>query len=902
MQVIDIELPVVGEREVGFAWTVTPATPLYERTSFTLRFPTGIDVAAVPPGLWLRLALMVLHPHWPLLRPCRVRLPVGLEPGEAETWLRLTDAAVATLEAHAGGSDTERKIEITSTGPRLGLSASRREAAGDGVVSLFSGGRDGLTQAAMLCELGHPTTLVTVTAPCAWDHEHEAARRRQVMDEVARRRPVELVEVHSDLREAWNNSFAVKYAIGINELTDILLWLAGGVAVAAARGVGCVMMASEAEVQQNDKPGGMVVQSRHFGYSAVTHHALGAVIAPAGISIRSLTNALRQFQVQRLLSVRYADLRDLQYSCWNVALHQAACSQCVECRGIGLNLMASGVSPQMAGIDLAELLVSNADWEPGSRYLAHAANGSSLPRHAAGRAHEMQEIRCLVSTPRQQVARMLDDTHTADKREQALAVFETLCQRASAYELEPEPGYKAGYLELLEEPLRSRVRTILDEHLTPAPPESYAGNLANTKLLSKWITAPLRTAGTGPAPRVPTRTSDVPAELIPGPDPELVPGEDGRMLRVAETLLDGNELAYVSECVRTNWVSSAGSFVRRLEECFAEAVGCRYAIPCSSGTAALHLALAASGIGAGDEVMVPAFTMIATANAARYVGADPVLIDADPRSWNLDPRRLRDKLTRRTRAIVAVHTYGQPAAMDELREFATRNRLILIEDAAEAHGARYQSRPAGSLGDVAAFSLYGNKILTAGEGGIVSTNDPRIAAVARELRDHAFSPDRHFWHRRLGFNYRMTNLQAAVALAQTERLDELVARRADNARRYHAILSGIDGLTLQPQVPGGVSWMFGVVVGPEFGCDRDELRRRLAAKGVETRTFFVPLHVQPIYQERFAGQRYPTAEMLGARGLYLPSGPTLSDDDIAYVGDVVRQSAYEDVTGSPSSL
>ena len=240
--------------------------------------------------------------------------------------------------------------------------------------------------------------------------------------------------------------------------------------------------------------------------------------------------------------------------------------------------------------------------------------------------------------------------------------------------------------------------------------------------------------------------------------------------------------------------------------------------------------------------------------------------------------------------------------MDELRELASRNRLILIEDAAEAHGARYQSRPAGSLGDVAAISLYGNKILTAGEGGIVSTNDPRIAAIARELRDHAFSPDRHFWHRRLGFNYRMTNLQAAVALAQTERLDELVARRADNARRYHAVLSGIDGLTLQPQVPGGVSWMFGVVVGPEFGCDRDELRRRLAAKGVETRTFFVPLHVQPIYQERFAGQRYPTAEMLGARGLYLPSGPTLSDDDIAYVGDVVRQSAYEDVTGSPSSL
>jgi perosamine synthetase len=507
----------------------------------------------------------------------------------------------------------------------------------------------------------------------------------------------------------------------------------------------------------------------------------------------------------------------------------------------------------------------------------------------------MQEIRCLVSTPREQVADLLGSTHTEAERERALAVFDTLHERASRYEPEPEPGYRAGYLDLLEEPLRSRVRSILDEHLTPAPAGSYARNLANTKLLGDWITAPLRTPASAPV------APAVPAELIPGPEPKLAPGPDGRLLCVAETLLDGNEAAYVNECVRTNWVSSAGSFVPRLEEAFAAAVGCRYAIACSSGTAALHLALAASGVSAGDEVIVPAFTMIATANAARYVGADPVLVDADHRTWNLDPARLGDKLTRRTRAIIAVHTYGQPAAMDELREFAARNRLILIEDAAEAHGARHQGRPAGSLGDVAAFSLYGNKILTAGEGGIVSTNDARIAAVARELRDHAFSPDRHFWHRRLGFNYRMTNLQAAVGLAQTERLDELVGRRAENARRYHAALAGVDGLTLQPQLAGGVSWMFGVVVGPELGCDRDELRRRLAARGVETRTFFVPLHLQPIYQARFAGQRFPTAEALGARGLYLPSGPSLTDDDIAYIADAIRASTYDDVAGSPSS-
>ena len=358
------------------------------------------------------------------------------------------------------------------------------------------------------------------------------------------------------------------------------------------------------------------------------------------------------------------------------------------------------------------------------------------------------------------------------------------------------------------------------------------------------------------------------------------------MIRVAETLLDGNELEYVTRAVKDNWISSAGRWVREFEARFAEVTGCRHAIACSSGTAALHLAAAATGIGPGDEVIVPTFTMIATANAARYVGADPVLVDADPASWNLDVSRLRAKLTRRTRAVIAVHLYGQPADMDGVHAFAERNGLIVIEDAAEAHGATYRGAPAGSLGDVGVFSLYGNKILTAGEGGVVTTNDERIATVARELRDHAFSAERHFWHRRLGFNYRMTNLQAAVAFAQVQRLDELVARRQSNATRYREALGGIDGITLGPQLDGGVCWMFSLLVDEQrFGIDRDQLREHLAARGVETRTLFVPMHLQPIYQQRFAGQRYPVAERLGATGLYLPSGPSLTDDDIAYVAE-----------------
>jgi perosamine synthetase len=222
----------------------------------------------------------------------------------------------------------------------------------------------------------------------------------------------------------------------------------------------------------------------------------------------------------------------------------------------------------------------------------------------------------------------------------------------------------------------------------------------------------------------------------------------------------------------------------------------------------------------------------------------------------------------------------------------------VVEDAAQAHGVRYRGRPAGSLGRVAAFSLYGNKTVTSGEGGVVTTDDEGIAMVARELRDHAFSPERHFWHRRPGFNYRMTNLQAAIGLAQVERLDELVARRVKNDRRYREALAGIDGIGLPPDLDGAVTWMFGVTVDERFGISRDELRRRLAGRGVETRTFFVPLHLQPVLRRRFAGQRYPVAERLGRSGLYLPSGPGLTADDVAYVAEGVRAAMAADRSSS----
>ncbi len=919
MNVISIAEPSISGQEVSFSWTVTPLTPLYERTGFHLRFPETVELEAIAPAVWWRVVLLCLQAHWPLLRPCRVELPVRLPAGEAELWLRLTDAAVATLAAHAGLEDTGRAVEIVETGPMVPWPGSGGTGSGfdhhAGVVSCFSGGRDGITQAAMLSELGEQPTLVTVTSPVQWSAEHDTPRRRHVLEEIGRRRGYELVEVASDFRGNWSNGFAVGYGVSVNEITDTFLYLAAALAVGAARGARLVLMASEAEVQQNAKPAGMVIQSRHYMYSAATHRAIAALLAPAGIGIGSLTNSLRQFQVQRLLADRYPDLRDLQYSCWELELDQAACSRCSECRGIALNLVSFGVSPAVAGIDLVELLLAAAEWEPGQRFASAPPNGNgALPRTVAGRAHEMQELRCLVATPPEQIAQLIDGTRSRSERDRALEIYRQLRDQALGFEIEPEPGYRAGYLELLDGSLRDGVRAILDEHFAPAAPESYTPMLANTRLLSDWIAAPLRRApastaldSDSSAPRAhPPKAIVLPetelgalSGLVPDPEPELRQPDGGRLIPVAETLLDGNELAYVNECVTGNWISSGGTFVPRLERAFADAIQCRFTIACSSGTAALHLALAAAGIAAGDEVIIPAFTMIATASAVRYVGADPVLVDADIDTWNLDPELVSDKLTSRTRAVIAVHIYGQPADMDALGELADRNGLILIEDAAEAHGASYNGRPVGSIGRVAAFSLYGNKILTAGEGGIVTTNDEAIAGVARELRDHAFSRERHFWHRRLGFNYRMTNLQAAIGLAQTERFGELVGRRLQNAARYREALGGIEGLRLPPDGDGGVSWMFGVMIDEGFGCTRDELRRELAGRGVETRTFFVPMHLQPVHRRRFAGQRYPVAEDLCRSGLYLPSGPGLSADDIAYVANAVRESRGVSAVGTP---
>jgi len=379
------------------------------------------------------------------------------------------------------------------------------------------------------------------------------------------------------------------------------------------------------------------------------------------------------------------------------------------------------------------------------------------------------------------------------------------------------------------------------------------------------------------------------AKIIPGQEPKL---EISHTLRkkipVCEPKLDGNELKYVTKCFETSWISSAGENIQKFEQEFAQACGAKYGVSCTSGTAALHLALATLGVGRGDEVIIPTFTMIATANAVTYTGAKPVLVDSEPNTWNINVKKIEEKITHRTKVIMPVHTYGHPADMDKILDIAKKYNLYVVEDAAEAHGSEYQGRKIGSMGDIACFSFYANKIITTGEGGMLTTDNEEMAKIARGLRGHAFSEERHFWHNYIGFNYRMTNLQAAIGLAQMEKFDENVRCRIQNAKLYNSMLKNIKGITLPPQTKGvkNVYWMYSILVNDEFGITRDELRKKLAQRGIETRTFFIPIHLQPIYFRRY-NERFPVAEELCRRGMYLPSSSTLTKEEIEYVVDSI---------------
>lgn len=366
------------------------------------------------------------------------------------------------------------------------------------------------------------------------------------------------------------------------------------------------------------------------------------------------------------------------------------------------------------------------------------------------------------------------------------------------------------------------------------------------------------------------------------------------MIPVNEPLLDGNEKRYLSECIELGWVSSDGPFVRRFEEEFAARVGRKHGIAVCNGSAALDAAVAALRLGPGDEVIMPAFTIISCAAAIVRAGATPVLVDSDFATWNMRVDQVADRITPRTKAIMAVHIYGLPVNMDAVLEIADRHGLLVIEDAAEMHGAIYRGRPCGSFGDISTFSFYPNKHVTTGEGGMLVTDDEEFAERSRSLRNLCFKPGRRFVHDELGWNFRMSNLQAAVGVAQLERLDEFVARKRRMGELYTELLQGLPGLELPlSNVDGAqnVYWVYGVVLKEGVPFDAQEAMRRLAALGVGTRPFFWPMHEQPVFRKMglFADETYPEAERLARRGFYLPSGLALNDADIITGASVLRE-------------
>lgn len=367
-----------------------------------------------------------------------------------------------------------------------------------------------------------------------------------------------------------------------------------------------------------------------------------------------------------------------------------------------------------------------------------------------------------------------------------------------------------------------------------------------------------------------------------------------QFIPVCEPLLNGNEKKYVLEALETNWISSSGKFLNEFETGFADYCGVKFGVACSNGTAALHLALLSLDITEGDEVILPDFTMASTLFSILYVGAKPVFVDVEPETGNIDPRLIEEKITEKTKAIMVVHIYGHPVDFDPIKKVADKYKLKIIEDAAEAHGAEYNGRKCGSLGDIACFSFYGNKIITTGEGGMVVTNNPNLAEKCKYYKNLCFplNGPRNYTHADLGYNYRMTNLQAAIGLAQLEQIDELKENRRKNAKLYNQLLSEIPGLITPPEkeYAYNVYWMYGIqIIEKEFGMNRDQLADKLKEIGIDTRLFFQPMHSQPVLQKYGITETdsYPNTELLASQGLYLPSGSGLSSENITFIANSI---------------
>ncbi len=354
---------------------------------------------------------------------------------------------------------------------------------------------------------------------------------------------------------------------------------------------------------------------------------------------------------------------------------------------------------------------------------------------------------------------------------------------------------------------------------------------------------------------------------------------------VNEPLLNGNEEKYLVECIRTGWISSEGPFIKQFETQFSARVGRKYGVAVSNGSVALDVAVVALGIGPGDEVIIPTFTIISCAAAVVRSGAIPVLVDCDPITWNMDVDQIEARITPRTKAIMVVHIFGLPVDIDPLLTLARNHGLKIIEDAAEMHGQTYKGQPCGSFGDISTFSFYPNKHITTGEGGMIMTNDPILAEKCRSLRNLCFKPEQRFVHDELGWNFRMTNLQAALGIAQLERLDEFVQIKRRMGKRYSKLLANTKGLQLplgKTDFADNIYWVYALVLDNNVPFDAKEAMSRLSQHSIGTRPFFWPMHEQPVFQKMglFSGESHPVAERIARRGFYIPSGMALTDEQI----------------------
>lgn len=367
-----------------------------------------------------------------------------------------------------------------------------------------------------------------------------------------------------------------------------------------------------------------------------------------------------------------------------------------------------------------------------------------------------------------------------------------------------------------------------------------------------------------------------------------------KYIPVNEPLLDGNEIKYLSECIETGWISSEGSYVRCLEEKMAEYVGCSYGVAVCNGTAALDIAVRALDLEVGDEVIMPTFTIISCAAALVKCGIKPVLVDCDSSTWNMDVTQIESKITKKTKAIMVVHIYGIPVDMDPVIEIAKKYNLLIIEDAAEAHGLKYKDKMCGSFGDVSIMSFYPNKHIATGEGGMVLTSNKHYYERCQSLRNLCFKPERRFVHDELGFNYRMSNIQAAVGVAQFEKLEEHLKKKRWIGKMYHDYLKDGQEYTIPVEKTAyadNIYWVFSILINEECPKDAQRVMQELAQLGVGCRPFFYPMHLQPVFDKMglFRGETYPVSERIAEKGFYIPSGLSLSKEDIEYVVEQVKK-------------